>query len=98
MCHIHCGRGRAEGLDPELTWPAQYRDRRRIAVQVDVLLPPDRPGFPGTLASICYQGVGARRARMVKGCCRDPEMPFPYQAGCTGGSRPWLPDLRLVFQ
>ena len=30
---------------------AQHRDRRRIAVQVDVLLPPDRPGFLGAHAS-----------------------------------------------
>ena len=29
---------------------AQHRDRRRIAVQVDVLLPPDRPGFLGAHA------------------------------------------------
>ena len=26
----------------------------------------------------CYQGVGARRALMVKGCCRGSEMPSPY--------------------
>jgi hypothetical protein len=30
---------------------AQHRDRRRIAVQVDVLLPPDGPGFVGAHAS-----------------------------------------------
>src|ERR1700722_6157432 len=27
-----------------------------------------------------------------------PGMPSPNQGGCTGGSRLWLPDRRLVFQ
>jgi hypothetical protein len=45
----------------------------------------------------CYQG-SVHGAPSWLGCCRGPGMPFPYQGGCTGGSRLWLPDLTLVFQ
>ena len=48
---------------------AQHHDRRRIAVQVDVLLPPNRPGFLGrtpairlTMMYACISEAGRRRS------------------------------------
>ncbi len=33
-----------------------------------------------------------------RGCCHGPWAPFPRAGACTGGSRLWLPGLRLAFQ
>jgi hypothetical protein len=54
---------------------AQHRDRRRIAVQVDVLLPPDGPDFVGAHASHqAHNDVGiiseAGRRRSFSPVCR----------------------------
>ena len=42
--------------------------------------------------------VGAARRSGRRGCCHARWAPFPRPGACTGGSRLWLPDLRLAFQ
>ena len=41
---------------------------------------------------------GAARLGGRRGCCNGCWAPFPRQGACTGGSRLWLPGLRLTFQ
>ena len=49
-----------------------------------------------------FSAGGACRRRGAswwsKGSCRAPWAPFPRLGACTGGSRLWLPSLRLAFQ
>ena len=40
----------------------------------------------------------ARRALVARRGCHGLWAPFPRQGACTGGSRLWLPGLRLAFQ
>ena len=42
--------------------------------------------------------AAARRTREPKGCSPGRRARLPHQRACTGGSRLWLPILRLAFQ
>ena len=72
------------------------------------------PAEPGSLANVLEHSPDVPRTQWCTGgreypavSCQShgqrmlprPWMPFPYQGGgCTGGSRLWLPGLRLAFQ
>jgi hypothetical protein len=53
---------------------------------------------PGRFSSggACHRRAARPGGR--RGMLPCPWAPFPRHGGCTGGSRPWLPGLRLEFQ
>jgi len=54
--------------------------------------------FALTLPVMLAVAIASTISRALSYGSRGPGMPFPYQGGCTGGSRLCLLDLRLVFQ
>ena len=83
-------------LDDALLGPAADLVRPALAVRSEVLAEDAAPAAPGNAADHIAVDVG--RALVIEDAAAMPLGTLPRPGACTGGSRLWLPGLRLAFQ